>query len=88
MDVDLKDKKSLVSMEEVYKALAHCKADVRLLLVDACRDDPHAKIDRGKQDEFESVTSPHIAPPPGGVMALFATHPPIEERIAALTRQS
>ena len=24
----------------------------------------------------------------GGVMALFATHPPIEERIAALTRRA
>jgi tetratricopeptide (TPR) repeat protein len=82
-DVDLKDRQSLIAMPDVYKALDRCKADLKLLLVDACRNDPLNQLDRGALDEFESVTEPPRVPPPGGIIALFscsATQEAMEDR--------
>lgn len=75
LDVDLKDKerKSLISLTEVYAALKETQARKRLLLVDACRNDPVSAIARsaGKID-IESVSRPQTTPPPEGVVALFS----------------
>jgi tetratricopeptide (TPR) repeat protein len=71
-DADLKDTQTLIAMEDVYQALNRCKADLKVLLVDACRNDPLNQLDRGALDEFESVTRPPKAPPPGGIIALFS----------------
>jgi tetratricopeptide (TPR) repeat protein len=71
-DADLKDRQTLIAMPDVYKVLERCKADLKLLLVDACRNDPLNQLDRGRLDEYESVTEPPRVPPPGGIIALFS----------------
>ena len=43
-DAELKDKATLVALDEVYKQLADCPAKRKLLLVDACRKDPQSKL--------------------------------------------
>ena len=68
---DDKERRNMIDVAEVYAALGKCKADFKLLLVDACRNDPHSRIDRSDDDEYESVTAPPVSPPPGGVVALF-----------------
>jgi formylglycine-generating enzyme required for sulfatase activity len=73
MDAKLTDKKSLISLTEVYKDLEKSEAGTRLLFVDACRNDPRSDpslaVDRIK---LESVTRPQRALPPGGVAAFFS----------------
>ena len=73
MDAKLADKNTLISIGEVYKELEKCHASVRLLLVDACRNDPQTDRSRsGGEVEIESVTRPPAQEPPGGVAALFS----------------
>src|SRR5262249_53449975 len=74
MDADLEDRKKLISLGQVYDELRGCKARVKLLLVDACRNDPLAdgatrSLDKVK---LESRTRPQKVAVPGGVAALFS----------------
>jgi formylglycine-generating enzyme required for sulfatase activity len=73
MDATLKDKKSLVSLTEIYKELEKCGAGSKLLISDACRNDPQSDLakDTGGP-KVESVTRPQMQKPPGGVAALFS----------------
>jgi WD40 repeat protein len=57
---------SLVSLGKVYEALDGSFASVKVLLVDACRDDPDAG--RGSR----GVDADHAPRPPSGVAALFS----------------
>ncbi len=72
-DTKLGDKKgTLLPLSEVYKALADCKAGFKLLLVDACRNDPQVDSSRDLakvklSSEFRAVTTP-----PGGVAAFYS----------------
>ncbi len=43
MDADLTDRDTLISLKDVYDDLKTCNAHVKLLLVDACRNDPLAE---------------------------------------------
>ena len=73
MDAKLADKNTLISIGEVYKELEKCRASVRLLLVDACRNNPRTDRARSAGEvEIESVTRPPAQDPPGGVAALFS----------------
>ena len=73
MDADVKDLTTLVPVTDIYKDLADCKAGVKVLLVDACRNDPLAGGDKGLPKlKVESVTRPREEGPPSGVAALFA----------------
>lgn len=72
LDADLKDRKTLISLDEVYDSLEACKARRKLLLVDACRNDPIASIARSAGARTESVTKPQLVKPPSGVVALFS----------------
>jgi TPR repeat protein/uncharacterized caspase-like protein len=72
MDAALSDRRSLVSLSEVYKELEQCQAGFRLLLADACRNDPVADQSRRVTADLVSVSRPQTAPPPGGVAALFS----------------
>lgn len=72
MDAALSDKQTLVSLGEVYKELEQCQAGFRLLLADACRNDPVIDRSRRATAELNSVTRPQTAQPPGGVAALFS----------------
>jgi formylglycine-generating enzyme required for sulfatase activity len=74
-DTDLNDEKrqSLISLSEIYQTLEKTKARKRLLLVDACRNDPQSQLGRSSSKaRLESVTRPQITPPPKGVVALFS----------------
>jgi tetratricopeptide (TPR) repeat protein len=72
-DARLGDKSTLVSLSEVYQELERCPAGVKVLLVDACRNDPLADHSRARATvRLESSTRPGIAEPPAGVVALFS----------------
>jgi tetratricopeptide (TPR) repeat protein len=72
-DADPLAKKNLLSLGEVYKQLEGCKAGLKLLLVDACRNDPFQDKSRApKEFDGDSITRPKLAEPPGGVVAFFS----------------
>ena len=61
MDAALSDRQTLVSLGEVYKELEQCQAGFRLLLADACRNDPVVDHSRrvtapGSERDSGSVT--------------------------------
>jgi hypothetical protein len=61
-----------MSLAEVYKELDKCPAGFKLLLVDACRNDPQTRSARSQPvADLESVTRPQAVEPPGGVSTLF-----------------
>ena len=72
-DAKLADKSSLIPLGEVYKALEDCGAGMKVLLVDACRNDPQSDNSRARSVvTLESVTRPTPVKPPGGVVAFFS----------------
>ncbi len=71
-DANLDRRDTLLPLAEVYTRLKSCKAGLKLLLVDACRDDPRAKVNRSPTVSVESVTRPQAQVPPGGVAAFFS----------------
>src|SRR5262249_16493338 len=72
-DADPLAKKNLLSLGEVYKQLEGCKAGLKLLLVDACRNDPFQDKSRARREfSGESSTRPKLGAPPGGVVAFFS----------------
>jgi TPR repeat protein len=73
-DADLADRTTLISLKAVYEELKKSKARVKLLLVDACRNDPLAqRRSRALASvELESKTRPQKEEVPGGVAALFS----------------
>lgn len=73
-DSVLDNKETLISLKELYKDLEKCKAGFRLLMVDACRNDPFADKSRAPRLEvdLESVTRPDLPEPPKGVAAFFS----------------
>jgi formylglycine-generating enzyme required for sulfatase activity len=64
-DAQLNDADTLVSLEKLFQDLDDCAAGVKLLLVDACRNDPGA---RGARN-LDVDTVPR---PPRGIAALFS----------------
>jgi uncharacterized caspase-like protein len=69
---DLAKPETLVSLNEVYEQLdKHCKAGVKLLVVDACRNDP-TDGKAGGDARLESTTRPLVPDPPGGIVAFFS----------------
>jgi uncharacterized caspase-like protein len=73
MDARVADVGTLLSLGELYKDLEGCKAGVKLLLVDACRNDPLARAGRGRETvALASSTRPQEVAPPGGVAAFFS----------------
>ncbi|QEH38792.1 Serine/threonine-protein kinase pkn1 [Aquisphaera giovannonii] len=72
-DARLADRSTLIPLDEVYKELEACRAGLKLLLVDACRNDPRTKNSRSRAEvDLESLSRPQVVPPPGGVMAFFS----------------
>src|SRR5262245_30192264 len=72
-DARLGDKATLVSLSEVYRELQRCPARVKVLLADACRNDPLADHSRSRATvRLESSTRPAVAEPPAGLIALFS----------------
>lgn len=72
-DARLDDVESLISFEELYQALSISRAGRRMLLVDACQNDPQSEISRSRATvELDSVTRPQTEAVPQGVIALFS----------------
>ena len=72
-DARLADKSTLIPLSEIYKALENSRAGLKVLLVDACRNDPQSQNSRDREVvKLESVTRPQRTPPPGGVVAFFS----------------
>jgi hypothetical protein len=71
-DTRLGDKTTLIPLSKLYDELGKCKAGFKLLLVDACRNDPQSALARGTGVALESVTRPQELSRPGGVAALFS----------------
>ena len=74
MDARLSDRKSLVSLSEVYAQLdSSCKAKDKILLVDACRNDPRSALSKAATEiELEPVGRPQNVKLPGSLTALFS----------------
>ena len=66
---DLTERNHLIPLDELYRKLEGCSAATKLLIVDACRNDP-SKIDNARN--LESLTRPQLPPPPGGIAAFFS----------------
>ncbi|MEZ6056940.1 MAG: SUMF1/EgtB/PvdO family nonheme iron enzyme [Planctomycetaceae bacterium] len=66
---DITDRNRLIDLGELYTALKNCRAGGKLLLVDACRNDP---TKRGVARALASATLPALPPPPGGTAAFFS----------------
>jgi len=73
MDTKLADRKSLVSLQDIYKELEKCEAGMKLLLVDACRNDPQTDNSRSRPEvKLDSATRPPKDPPSGGIAAFYS----------------
>jgi formylglycine-generating enzyme required for sulfatase activity len=72
-DAKLADRSTLIPLDDVYRELEASKAGLKMLLVDACRNDPRTKNSRSRAEvELESLDRPQVVPPPGGVLAFFS----------------
>lgn len=67
---------TLISLDDVYKRLSKCRAALKLMLVDACRNDPRTK---GQKSFMSSAQSKAFAlqleKPPRGVLLLTSCNP-------------
>ena len=69
----LTERNHLLPLEELYTELGKCSAATKLLIVDACRNDPN---EPGVfRNGLASATLPKLAPPPGGTAAFFSCKP-------------
>lgn len=68
VDAEVPDRKRLLSFQEIYSQLQKCKAGRKLLISDACRNDPIASGTRAAS----SVTRPEPPPPTGTTVAFFS----------------
>ena len=66
---EIEDRNRLLDLDELYNQLDECKAGGKLLLVDACRNDPSKPTGLRSPD---SITLPPLPPPPGGTAAFFS----------------
>lgn len=75
LDANLDDPKrgSLIPISEIYDKLKQCPAEKKLLLVDACRNDPMSLLNKSRETvRLKSVTRPQTEAVPKGVVALFS----------------
>lgn len=76
LDVHLEQKQTLLPFKEIYDAMKACGAKRKLLLVDACRNDPRTSLARSRATvDLESITRPQNLPVPETVLAYFSCAP-------------
>ncbi len=72
-DAKLGDRTTLIELDKIFELLKSCPATRKLLLVDACRNDPQSELSRSRQTvKLESVTRPNVEAVPEGIVALFS----------------
>ncbi len=70
-DADLKQRSSLVPLSKVLESLQNCRAERKLLLVDACRNEVLSNLGRSGEIELEPVgRTPKTIPK--GTLAVFS----------------
>jgi hypothetical protein len=75
-DAKLGEPDTLIALDELYGQLSGCQARRKLLLVDACRNDPQSRVAKGPgKPRLESVTRPQEEAVPAGIVALFSCSP-------------
>ncbi|MCA9028579.1 MAG: SUMF1/EgtB/PvdO family nonheme iron enzyme [Planctomycetaceae bacterium] len=67
---DVTERHHLLPLDELYDELAQCTAATKLLIVDACRNDPTEPTIF--KSGLASATLPKLPPPPGGTAAFFS----------------
>ncbi len=69
MDANLKSRSTLISLTDIYDMLSDskkCKARTKVLLVDACRNDPQSRLSKaGREIELEPAGVSTQPDPPG-----------------------
>lgn len=70
-------KKTLVSLEYVYRRFADCRAGQKILLVDACRDNPRPGGQRAVLKSTDSIKgfARSLSRPPKGILVLTSCKP-------------
>lgn len=72
-DARLKDRTTLISLGDVFRQLEACRASARVLLVDACRNDPQSAVGKTVAGvELEPAGRRQLVQPPGGVAAFYS----------------
>ncbi len=73
LDAKPEDKSTLISLSDIYESLNRCQARTKLLLVDACRNDPLTQVAKSaKRIELEQVSSRMPPVLAGGTVAIFS----------------
>lgn len=73
IDTALDRRDTMVPLPDIYTRLEECPAGHKLLLVDACRNDPQASRSRAlTKVKLESVTRPQADPIPRSIAAVFS----------------
>lgn len=76
IDARLDRKESLLSLEKLYMLLQLSPADVKLLLVDACRNDPQPSGARSSRPTVNSIKlAQSLDKPPKGILVLSSCAP-------------
>ena len=69
---NLDREESLIAVDEVLAAFKGCPASCKIVVMDACRNDPGDGRTTGTPAEVKSATRPLIPDLPGGTLALFS----------------
>jgi formylglycine-generating enzyme required for sulfatase activity len=76
VNAKLSRRDSLISVSDILTQMDRSKASRKLLLVDACRNDPQSALARSRaQVDLESVTRPQVIEVPKSLLALFSCGP-------------
>jgi formylglycine-generating enzyme required for sulfatase activity len=72
-DASVMDRETLISMNNVYEQLdTACRARTKILLLDACRNDPLANLGRSANAEIDLLGGPQKIELPGSLTAFFS----------------
>lgn len=73
LDARLQDPQTLIPLDDIYRQLDECPARQKLLLVDACRNDPQSSLGRSRSVvELKTLSRPQELDVPQGIVALFS----------------
>jgi tetratricopeptide (TPR) repeat protein len=73
VDARLADRSTLLGLDDLYRQLKGCRARRKLLIVDACRNDPQSQLSKSLAEvDLEKLAGPQKLPVPSGIVALFS----------------
>jgi hypothetical protein len=72
LDARLAEPETLISLDEVYQQLDACNAHRKLLLVDACRNNPQSNLARSRAVVKLDMAKPQLENVPNGIVAMFS----------------